>query len=89
MRAPARPRRSPSTALGPQPLIRFGEGITATILFLVCGSWASVSCDEGQPIDTTILVLGVLALPSYALVEYVSNDRPQGARADEIVVAAH
>ena len=62
-------------------LIRFFEGISATTLFLLCGAGSPVSCHDGQPIDTTLVVLGALALPCYYFAESLNEKMQQPAAA--------
>jgi hypothetical protein len=62
-------------------LIRFFEGISATTLFLLCGAGSPVSCHDGQPIDTTLVVLGALALPCYYFAESLNGNMQQPAAA--------
>ena len=47
--------------------VRFGEGVTATVAFLIC------PCDTGAPADYMLAAAAAAAMPCYLAAEYLSR----------------
>lgn len=65
-------------------LTRFGEGLSATVAFLIC------PCPAGFPVDWMLVGSAGLAIPSYALAEWLhKRSAPPSDGSENAALYAH